>query len=116
MNLNQWIGEGPLSCDPLIRYTGDKRAVTNFTLYVNNSFKSKTDDGSFIIKKRHNRIPVVAWAGKAEVISKNYKKGDKVRLVGSIRTRLVERDGVKINSFEIVADNISMIREASYED
>ena len=39
-NLNQWIGEGNLSCDPIIRYTDNSNTpVTNFHLYVDNFCK-----------------------------------------------------------------------------
>lgn len=118
-NLNQWIGEGNLSCDPTVRFTtGSNRPVTNFHIYVDNTYKSKK--GSFnnevTIKKRTSKIPVVAWAGKAEMIAKYYNKGDKVRLVGRLRTRPAQKDGVSYNAFEIVVENISLIRKANQHD
>ena len=117
-NMNQWIGEGNISCDPLLRHTFDSsRPVTNFNLYVDNVYRSKKElddtEDEVAYKKRTSKIPVVAWAGKAEMISKNFKKGDKVRLVGHLRTRKLERDGVFFNSFEIVAEDISLIRRAN---
>ena len=72
-NMNQWIGEGNISCDPELRHTFDStRPVTNFNLYVDNVYRSKKDndyDDEVAFKKRTSKIPVVAWAGKAEMIS-----------------------------------------------
>lgn len=116
-NMNQWIGEGNISCDPELRHTFDStRPVTNFNLYVDNVYRSKKDndyDDEVAYKKRTSKIPVVAWAGKAEMISKNFRKGDKVRLVGHLRTRKIEKNGVFFNAFEIVVEDISLIRRAS---
>jgi|SaaInl74LU_5_DNA_1037368.scaffolds.fasta_scaffold00014_6 single-strand DNA-binding protein len=116
-NMNQWIGEGNISCDPELRHTFDStRPVTNFNLYVDNVYRSKKDndyEDEVAFKKRTSKIPVVAWAGKAEMISKNFRKGDKVRLVGHLRTRKIEKNGVFFNAFEIVVEDISLIRRAS---
>lgn len=119
-NLNQWIGEGNISCDPIVRFTaGSNRPVTNFHIYVDNMYKSKKTssfNNEITFKKRTSKIPVVAWAGKAEMIAKYYAKGDKVRLVGRLRTRSVEKDGICFNAFEIVVENISLIRKANQQD
>jgi single-stranded DNA-binding protein len=115
-NLNQWIGEGNISSDPVVRYTtGSNRPVTNFTLYIDNTYKSKkhAPDGEVAFKKRTVRIPLVAWAAKAEMISKHYSKGDKVRVVGKLRTRPVVKADFTYSAFEVVIDNISLIKKAS---
>ena len=57
-NMNLYIGEGILCTDPKIRYTkNDSKAVCNFTLLVENSYKSKKND-SIQIKKRQAYIPL----------------------------------------------------------
>ena len=64
--------------------------------------------------KTTSKIPVVAWSGKAEFITKNFKKGDKVRLMGHIRTKeYVLEDNKKIITFEVVAKNVSLIKPKS---
>lgn len=110
MDFNQWIGEGNISHDPELRTTNDNnRSVTNFFLFIDNTYKSKRSN-EVIYKKRSSKIPIVAWAGKAELIAKNFKKGDKVRLVGKLRTRqATTKDGIVYTAFEIVAENISLI-------
>lgn len=112
-NINQVIIEGNISCDPELRFTNDnQKAVTNFNLYVDSTYKSKstsqTDDSGY--QKRTSKIPVVAWANKAQLISEKYRKGDKVRLIGHIKTRKIQKEGVFFNAFEIVADEITLIR------
>ena len=116
-NMNQWIGEGNISCDPELRYTADNsKSVTNFNLYVDSKFKNKnqsSDDSPKFLNKT-NRIPIVAWSGKAEHIVKNYQKGDKVRIMGHLRTREIEiLDNKKFLTFEIVVKDISLIRRPS---
>lgn len=118
-NLNQWIGEGNLSCNPELRFTtGSNRPVTNFYIYIDNTYKSKkaSPNGEITFKKRTSKIPVVAWAKKAEAIANNYRKGDKVRLVGRIRTRQVTRGDISYITFEIVADNMSLIKKHNQHD
>lgn len=114
MNFNQWIGEGNISHDPELRTTNDNnRSVTNFFLFVDNTYKSKRFD-EVVYKKRTSKIPIVAWAGKAELIVRNFKKGDKVRLVGRLRTRqATTKDGINYTAFEVVAENISLITRAN---
>jgi single-stranded DNA-binding protein len=117
-NLNQWIGEGNISQNPVVRFTtGSNRPVTNFYIYVNATYKSKKESSSneVVFKKRTSKIPIVAWAGKAETIAKYYAKGDKVRIVGTLRTRPAQKEGISYNAFEIVVENISLITKASQE-
>jgi len=113
-NLNQWIGEGNISQKPILRYTNDStRPVVNFHVYVDNTYRSKKNlDGEVLYRKRTSKIPVVAWATKAEIVSKKYNKGDKVRIIGRLRTRVVERNGVKVSAFEVVLEDISLIEKA----
>ena len=113
-HLNQWIGEGNIGHKPALRHTNDSnRPVCNFFIYVDNTYKSKKNsDGEVLYKKRTSKIPIVAWAGKAETVQKKYNKGDKVRIVGRIKTRTIEKAGTKISTFEIVLEDISLIQKA----
>tara|TARA_Y100000592_G_C5450154_1_gene308288 strand:- start:398 stop:745 length:348 start_codon:yes stop_codon:yes gene_type:complete len=113
-NLNQWIGEGNISQKPTLRHTNDSnRPVCNFHIYVDNIYRSKKNaDGEILYKKRTSKIPVVAWATKAETVARDFNKGDKVRIVGRIKTRVIERENTKISTFEIVLENISLINKA----
>ena len=115
INFNQWIGEGNISRDPELRFThNNNKPVTNFHLFIDSKYKSKDEEESY--KKRTSKIPVVAWANKADYLSKNFKKGDKVRIVGSLRSRTIEKDGAFFNSLEVVMDEISLIRRPNNSD
>jgi single-strand DNA-binding protein len=118
-NMNQVIIEGNMSCDPLLRYTSDDKPVTNFSIYVDSKYKNKnyTSSKDKMYLKKTNKVPIVAWSGKAEYIAKNYQKGDKVRLVGHLRTKEIQLDsGKRIMTFEVVAKNISLINRPNNSD
>ncbi len=115
-NINQVIIEGNISCDPLLRYTSDEKSVTNFNIYIDSKYKNKNykspEDKMYL--KKTSKVPVVAWAGKAEYIVNNYQKGDKVRLVGHLKTKDIQLDsGKRITTFEVVAKNLSLISRPS---
>lgn len=109
--VNQWIGEGKIGTDLKLRHTRDSaRPVLNMLLFMESNYRSKKNvDSDFVIKKRYAKIPVVAWHNKASEIAENFQRNDKVRIQGSIRTRLVEKDGFKYSTFEIVLDDIILL-------
>ena len=109
--LNQWIGEGKIGTDLNLRHTRDSaRPVLNLLLFLESNYRSKKNtDSDFVIKKRYAKIPVVAWHNKATEVAENFQRNDKVRVQGSIRTRLNERNGHKYSTFEIVLDNIILL-------
>jgi single-stranded DNA-binding protein len=110
-NINQLIIEGNMSCDPELRFTSTgNKAVTNFNIYVDSKYKSKASDEITYIKNT-SKVPVVAWAGKAQYISNTFGKGDKVRLVGHIKTKEILIDDRKILTFEVIAKDIYLIRK-----
>lgn len=113
--VNQWIGEGKIGTDLKLRHTKDSaRPVLNMLLFIESSYRSKKSvDSDFVIKKRYAKIPVVVWHNKASEIVENFQRGDKVRIQGSIRTRLLEKDGRKYSTFEIVLDEIILLSRKS---
>lgn len=112
-NMNQLIIEGNMSCDPELRHTStSKKAVTNFNIYVDSKYKSKNSETPVYIKNT-SKIPVVAWAGKAKYISSTFNKGDKVRLVGHLKTKEILIDEQKILTFEVIAKDLYLISKSS---
>lgn len=110
--VNQWIGEGKIGTDLSLRHTKDSaRPVINLLLFLDSSYKSKKniEKVDHVIKKRYAKIPLVAWHNKAEYVATNFQKHDKVRVKGSLRTRLVEKDGFKYSTFEVVIDDIVLL-------
>lgn len=114
-NINQVIVEGNMSCDPELRYTSStNKPVTNFNIYVDSKYRNKnssSDTPTFL--KNTSKIPVVAWSGKAQYICKTFGKGDKVRLVGHIKTKEVACNDSKVLTFEIVAKDLYLINKST---
>lgn len=110
-NLNQWIGEGRIGTDLKLRHTKDSaRPVLNMILHLDSNYKSKKNvEGDYAIKKRYARIPLVVWHKKAEQIYDNFQKGDKVRVQGTLRTRLITKGEHTFNTFEIVVDELFLL-------
>jgi single-stranded DNA-binding protein len=111
LNINQLIIEGNISCNPELRHTATgKKPVTNFYIYVDSKYRNKNGtDPAFI--KNTSKVPVVAWGGKAEYISNTFGKGDKVRLVGHIKTKEITTKDRKIVTFEVIAKDLYLIKK-----
>jgi single-stranded DNA-binding protein len=109
--MNQLIIEGNMSCDPQLRYTStSNKAVTNFNIYVDSKYKSKSSETPVYLKNT-SKVPVVAWSGKAKYIVNTFSKGDKVRLVGHLKTKEVIIEDQKILTFEVVAKDLYLINK-----
>jgi single-strand DNA-binding protein len=103
--MNKALLTGRLGKDPEIKNHAGA-TVVNFTLATTESYKDKTTGQKKEIVEWHN---VVAWRGLAEVAGKYLKKGDKATIIGKIRTKSWEKDGVTRYSTQIVADEIEML-------
>ena len=91
---------GRLTADPELRKTPSGVSVTRFTVAVDRAYKQGEE-------RKADFINVIAWRSTSEFICKYFKKGSMIAIQGSIETGSYEKDGVKRNTFEIVADNVS---------
>lgn len=110
--VNEWIGEGNIGTDLKLRHTRDSaRPVLNMILYIDNTYTSKKTavDSDHVIKKRLIKVPLIAWHKKAEEYYEAFQKGDRVRVKGSIRTRLSYKDDFSYPSFEIVVSDLILL-------
>lgn len=98
--LNCSIIMGRLTADPELRKTPSGVSVTRFTVAVDRAYKQGEE-------RKADFINVIAWRSTSEFICKYFKKGSMIAIQGSIETGSYEKDGVKRNTFEIVADNVS---------
>lgn len=91
---------GRLTRDPEVRYTQtDNVQVTNFTLAVNRRFAKQGEE------RQADFINIVAWNKTAEFISKYFKKGQQVGIIGRLQTRNWEDEqGQKHYATEVVAE------------
>ena len=104
--INKVILIGNLGRDPETRYLPSGGAVTNLTLATSESWKDKQTGQQ---QERTEWHRVVFFNRLAEIAGEYLKKGSKVYIEGSLRTREWEKDGVKRYTTEIVANEMQML-------
>lgn len=103
LNLNKAIVAGNITRDIELRQTPSGISVASFTVAVARSKKGK--DGNYI--QETDFIDCQAWDKKAEFLGRNFRKGDPVCVLGSIRKRQWKaNDGTNRYATEVVADDI----------
>lgn len=101
MNMVALVGR--MVRDPELRTTSSGNVTTRFTLAVTRDYKNKSS-GEY-----ESDFPtIVAWGKTAEYICKYFKKGNRVSVVGSLRTGSYEKDGQKIYTTEIEASKVGL--------
>lgn len=94
---------GNLGRDPELRYTPNGKAVTEFSVAVNQGKKDQ-QTGEWSDESDWFRVSV--WGEAAKTAAEKYHKGSKVLVDGRFRSREYEKDGVKRISLEISADQV----------
>jgi len=121
-NLNKVILGGRLTSEPELKQTNTGIPVSSFTVAVNRRFASKSDSQQAQGAQTADFINVIAWRSNAEFVSRYFKKGSSICVIGSIQTRnWVDQQGAKRYSTEVVADEINFVDSkseggASYQD
>ena len=92
---------GRLTADPELRHTQSGTANTRFTIAVDRSYQKPGED------KQADFITITAWQQKAEFICKYFSKGQRIAIVGEIRTgSYTANDGTKRYTTEVWANNV----------
>ena len=104
--LNKAIIIGHVGKEPESRTLESGTMVVNFTVATSEVYKDRVTGERKQITDWHN---VVAWRGLAETASKYLHKGDQVSIVGKMRTRSWEKDGVTRYTTEIIADELILL-------
>ena len=99
--LNCAVIMGRLTADPELRQTPNGVAVTRFSVAVDRGYVKAGEE------RKADFINVVCWRQTAEFVTRYFSKGSMIAVQGSIQTGSYEKDGVKRQTFEIVADNVS---------
>lgn len=95
-NFNKTTLGGRLTATPELKQTPSGISVCTFTVAVNRK-AAKDQQTDF--------INCVAWRGTAEFISKYFKKGSSICIVGSIQTRTwTDNNNNKRFATEVIAD------------
>lgn len=99
LNLNKVVLAGRMVESPELRTTQTGLPITQFRLAVN---KRGAKDGQ---QPQTDFITVVAWRQTAEFITRYFKKGNAICVVGSIQTRsYTDKNNQKRTATEVVAD------------
>lgn len=104
--INKAILIGNCGGDPETRYLPSGGAVTNITVATTQTWKDK-ETGQQNERTEWHRV--VFFSRLAEIAGEYLKKGSKVYIEGSLRTRQWERDGQKHYTTEIVANEMQML-------
>ena len=100
--MNKVIISGNLTKTPELGYTtGEKsNAYTRFSVACTRRFKNA--NGGY-----DTDFPsVIAWGAQAEFVTKYFHKGDRIEIVGELRTGSYTKDGVKIYTTDVYANEI----------
>lgn len=110
--MNQVNLIGNLTRDPELTETTTGIKVCRFSIAVNRNYKGS--DG----ERKTDYFNCVAWRKLGETVAKYTKKGNKVRVTGSIETKTYEdSQGVKRTGVDIVAQDIEFLTsKTSAED
>lgn len=105
--INKVILIGNLGKDPETRYLPSGGAVTNITLATSETWKDK-QSGQPVERTEWHRV--VFFNRLAEIAAEYLKKGSKVYIEGSLRTRKWQgQDGQDRYTTEIVASEMQML-------
>jgi single-strand DNA-binding protein len=105
--INKVILVGNLGADPEVRYMPSGGAVTNVTIATSESWKDKQSGEA---QERTEWHRVVFFNRLAEIAGEYLRKGSKVYVEGSLRTRKwQDQAGVERYTTEIVAGEMQML-------
>ena len=105
--INKVILIGNLGSDPEVRYMPSGGAVSTISLATSDQWKDKTTGEQ---QERTEWHRVVFFKRLAEIVGEYLKKGSKVYIEGSLRTRKwQDKNGVDRYTTEIVANEMQML-------
>lgn len=108
-NFNKAIIGGRLTADPELKTTSSGVPVVSFSVAVNRKYSGKNGE-----EPQADFLNVTAWRQTAEFVSRFFRRGSSICVVGSIQTRSwVDQQGVKKYATEIVADEAMFVDSKS---
>jgi len=105
--VNKVILIGNLGNDPEVRYTPNGYGIANVSIATSSSWRDKQ---SGELQERTEWHRVVFFGKLAEIVGEYLKKGAKIYVEGSLRTRKwQDKNGVDRYTTEIIADEMNML-------
>lgn len=92
---------GRLTKDPEVRYTQNNMPVASFSIAVNRRFAKENDE------VKADFFNVIAWNKTGEFVSKYFKKGQQIAVVGKLQNRnWTDQQGLKHYATDVVAEEV----------
>lgn len=108
-NLNKVILGGRLTADPELKTTQSGISVVSFTIAVSRRYSK--DSGQ---QNESDFFNVTAWRQTAEFVSRYFRKGSSICIVGTIQNRnWTDQEGQKHYRTDIVADEVMFVDSRS---
>ena len=101
--MNRVMLIGRLTTKPELRYTGSNVPFSRFTVAVNRTFNNNNGE------RETDFINIVVWRKQAENVKKYITKGSLVAVEGRIQTGSYEKDGQRVYTTDVVADNVQFL-------
>ena len=109
IGVNKIIIAGNVGKDADLRYTQGGKAVANFSVAVNETFKN----GKGEKEQRVEWFRCVAWQRLAEVAGEYVTKGRPVLVEGRLQSRMwTDRDEIERTTFEVVVRTLHLLDRA----
>ena len=110
--INKVILIGNLGADPEVRYMPSGGAVTNISMATSEQWKDRETGAQ---QERTEWHRVVFFNRLAEIVGEHLKKGSKIYVEGTLRTRKWQgRDGVDRYTTEIIASEMHMLDKRNH--
>ena len=104
---NLTVLQGRICQDLELKQTQNGTMVTSFSIAVDRAYKKGEE-------KQTDFIPVVVWGKQAEIVTKYFKKGNRIGIEGRIQVRkYTDSNGNNRTAFEVVANNIHFVDSKS---
>ena len=100
--LNCIVLMGRLVADPELRTTTTGKSVCSFRIAVDRGYVKAGEE------RKADFIPVVAWEGTANFVSRYFSKGSMIAVQGQLQSRQYEdNSGAKRTAYEVLAREVS---------
>ena len=104
--VNKVILMGHVGKDPELRFLPSGGGITSFSVATSESWKDKNSGEQ---KENTEWHRCVAFNKLAEIIGEYVKKGSKLYIEGSLRTRSWDQDGITRYATEIIVSEMQML-------
>ena len=104
-NFNKVMLGGRLTADPELKQTQNGTPIATFSIAVNRRYRSNDNQ-----QPSADFFNVTAWRATAEFVSRYFRKGSSIFIVGTIQNRSwTDQQGIKRYATDIVAEDVQFV-------